>query len=626
MKTYNIKAAGTSVPQPTDPEDFRTGVREMREQMQLGTGAPTWNLVVIDRKTQAKIGDYNWDLSTNDGKWIQDFKNRVASFDDNYIQMVYTDNHVGTAHLAIMDALISLGGTAAAINSIIEGGAYILVGFQGVSRGLEYVTRAGYQQYIDITLEMYRKNIVGLDGFTSAQYDEIIKELEHKMDLMGKEIVSANAKIQAEEAARVSADEAMTERLNTMQSDANGNFSKINQKLETHTTAIEANAKAVEGMQSKVGAVEAEMADLKEVTTTQTESLAKRVETAEASVKDNTAAIKSEEQARVDGDKALGERITTVDANVKDNMAKIETLEGAVAESGGSMAWRVDRLEAGQVADSSAAIDNSLAIDENNKKAGRNFARITTEMKTVVDETKAMALQVQKLEAGMDGVTAELEETKEVIVKEVGEKVNEMGEKVDATDSKLNNLDKEYHALWGIKTTVNEVTASIGLLNDSQRGSVFYVDANRFVVSDNAGGHENMFEVSGGKVRIKNAIIGVGNITNANIANGSITNAKIGNAEIDTAKIKDLAITGAKIANASITSAQIKDASIDSAKIGSELKSKDYQPQRKGIRLGMDVGTMEINNSTSNGRMQFDDKGLLFYDAQGRLAIEIRIQ
>lgn len=727
MKSYNVTSAGKGVPQNTDPKRPISGVVELREMMVLGVGEPTWNLVVINRDTQAKVGDYSWDLRTENPSVIDDIKRRITSFDKNFIQILYTHYHEGSSYKRLYSTFEKIGASSTILDSLYDGGGYALVGYNGVSKGLEFLTRAGSEPHIDVTVEMFRRNVVGLDGFTSDDYDAIIRDINHRLELVGKEVQEANAKIQEETEARVNADGALAKRIDTLQTDTNGNFANIKEQLEAHTDAITANTSSISSMESKVNANEASITEINKTITETNLSVSKTLEEHLASIKDNEAKIIEETEARVEGDKAISEQVTSLSSTVNNNTAKIESIEQTVSDLDGSLAWRVDRIEAESHANSMSGVDNSLNLEDYKQESSKTFARITTEQIAQANKTEAMARQVTKLEVSMGDLNADLVETKEVVIKEMNEKVSEMDGKIQTVDEKLpgitgaieesnknieqtnklaneaksdaskaqgtantansnaatantnaskaqstantantnagkaqttanaadtkaqgaqntantanntaNAVSKDYYSLWGIKSTVNQVTASIGLLNDSAKGSIFYVDANRMVVSDNAGGHQNLFEVSGGKVRIKNAMIGVGNIGTANIIDANITNAKIANLAITNAKIANLAVTEGKIGNAAISSAKIKDAAITNAKIANatiasakiedNLRSTNYVKDKSGVNIGMRAGTLEVNNSTSGGRMKFDEKGLLFYDAKGQLAIEIRIQ
>ena len=126
----------------------------------------------------------------------------------------------------------------------------------------------------------------------------------------------------------------------------------------------------------------------------------------------------------------------------------------------------------------------------------------------------------------------------------------------------------------GARTTLTTSTTAAGhtavagmeiaSTSSAGRQSYSYIGffADNFYITHTQGATERPFEVVGGVVKIKTAMIQNASITSAHIQDGNITNAKIGWAAIDGTQIQDAAITNAKIANLSVDTIKIQDRAV----------------------------------------------------------------
>ncbi|WP_412990680.1 DUF1983 domain-containing protein [Providencia sp. PROV252] len=74
-----------------------------------------------------------------------------------------------------------------------------------------------------------------------------------------------------------------------------------------------------------------------------------------------------------------------------------------------------------------------------------------------------------------------------------------------------------------------------------------------------------------------------------------------------------------------INEAFINKATIEKIIVGTDMRSKNYVPNKSGVRLDMVNGTFEMNSNSAGSRMNLDGTGFRLYDEKGRIRIEIAL-
>lgn len=74
-----------------------------------------------------------------------------------------------------------------------------------------------------------------------------------------------------------------------------------------------------------------------------------------------------------------------------------------------------------------------------------------------------------------------------------------------------------------------------------------------------------------------------------------------------------------------INEAFINKAIIEKIIVGTDMRSKNYVPNKSGVRLDMVNGTFEMNSNSAGSRMNLDGTGFRLYDEKGRIRIEIAL-
>lgn len=346
MKTYSLSTSGAAPEAAVAfaaPEFF--GIKELREDSVLATAKPQINLVVINRKTQERTGAYSWQFEDgNDVKWINDFNERVASFDRDYLQMVFTYQYVGKFLPQLADALVSLGGTKAGIESVKPGGSYALLGYATLASGkaMEHVSSPEQGGKISVTTSMYRDQLTGLDGFTSTQFQEIEDRINSQAERFEKEVQLANTRITDESKARSDAMGALATKVEGVEAKANFNESAIKEQSQAQADALKAMTEQISGAESRIGDTISKVTELESTVATKLDTAVQKVEAMDSRVADNEAKIQEESSTRATAIQAVSEQVAAMQSTVNNNNAEVQSLKKTVTDSTSSLAQRIN--------------------------------------------------------------------------------------------------------------------------------------------------------------------------------------------------------------------------------------------------------------------------------------------
>lgn len=440
MKTFQIKAGPIA-----DVND--TGVVELRESMVLGTGHVSWNLVVINRDTQASAGSYHWDLTGNpDPSVIEDMKTRIRFFDNNYLQFLYTYGHAGDSYLQLEDVLKELGSNGTIYKSLVEGGSYSLLGYRGVPQALEYLgTPDRGEGRIEVTVSMYRRNLVGLDGFTSSQFEELEKKIADAEAKFETQINMANAAIKEESKTRSDADGALAEQIQILEVQTNQNVAEIRDKTAANATAIEANTVRIESAEAEVKTAVASVKEMETTVANLEGSVATQLSEMKAAIDDNEALVTTEREARISADEGLARDISLLSVRVDNNEASITTLEQTIVTDTSALSQRIDNLTASVDSAAKAGVDNALNLDDHEKENYKSFANITSVQEVHTTEIEANAKVAQQLNTRLglaEGSITEVKTSVATLEGSVNTSISDLTSKMGENTAKIGQVEK----------------------------------------------------------------------------------------------------------------------------------------------------------------------------------------
>lgn len=378
------------------------------------------------------------------------------------------------------------------------------------------------------------------------------------------------------------------------------------------------------------------------------EALAERINTTQASVGDLSSTVQQVDKARADGDKALAKRINSVQSSVDDELAAVEQTmettaklvkdtEGGSLISNGSLrtgdatGWAsvhstvsvqptIERPSgSGRFASTHClvfppnyrsntviATSSHFPVREGEKLAatfdyssgGSNidcrlrlyyrFGRsdgslVTNDFSPVVQSNTSW----QRFEPHVATVPEEATYAYVGIRVESGN--NNAGR---VTNLAVHRADVILSSQYMLKLQANGLVGGFGVYNDGATVEAGF-DVDRFWIGRTNNDKVKPFVIDGGRVIMREALIGDATITNARIKNGAITSGKLANASINNAKIQNGAISRAKIQRAAIGRAEIGGLAVDTVRIANQAVTIPASSYTNG---GIDVGGSSAEN------------------------------
>ena len=321
------------------------------------------------------------------------------------------------------------------------------------------------------------------------------------------------------EQARVTANEfsALSQQLSTMSAQFNGNVATITAQQTAMANDMEAYASSVEFLGSEVEGAKASVTEAVETLTTADQALARRVSTLDTAAGDLAGRITNEETARVNADSAVLTSARSLIATAESGLTAKVNDEAAARLSG----------------DQAEAYQRSL-LDTKFTNQGQTLqAAITTEStarsNAIAAETSSRNQQISTLNTNIGKVSA-------AVTQEANTRASADGYLGSRYTLKVTNSAGGVSSVAGMEIA----NTSSG---DKQTTNHIAFFADNFYITHTQGAIDRPFEVVGGVVKIKTAMIQNASITSAHIQDGTITNAKIGQAQVDTLCIQGNAVT-----------------------------------------------------------------------------------
>ena len=316
------------------------------------------------------------------------------------------------------------------------------------------------------------------------------------------------------EQARVTANEfsALSQQLSTMSAQFNGNVATITAQQTAMANDMEAYASSVEFLGSEVEGAKASVTEAVETLTTADQALARRVSTLDTAAGDLAGRITNEETARVNADSAVLTAARSLVTTAESGLTAKVNDEAAARLSG-------DQAEAYQRSLLDTKFTTANETLRTNLQASIS-AEATARANAIAAETNARNQAVSTLNGSIGQVSAAVtaeSQTRATVDGYLGSRytlnvTNSAGGVSSVAGMEIANTYS------GGKQTTNHIA--------------FFAD--RFYIThSNSSASTVPFEVVGGQVYIKSAVI----------QDASITNAKIGTAEVSTLKIAGNAVT-----------------------------------------------------------------------------------
>ena len=316
------------------------------------------------------------------------------------------------------------------------------------------------------------------------------------------------------EQARVTANEfaALSQQLNSMSAQFNGNVATITAQQTAMANDMEAYASSVEFLGSEVEGAKASVTEAVETLTTADQALARRISTLDTAAGDLAGRITNEETARVNADSAVLTAAQSLVATAESGLTSKVNEEAAARLSG-------DQAEAYQRSLLDTKFTTANETLRTNLQASIS-AEATARANAIAAETNTRNQQISTLNTNIGNVSA-------AVTQEASTRAS-----VDGYLGSRYTLNVTNSA-GGVSSV-----AGMEIANTSSGGRqttnhiAFFAD--RFYITHGSNSAASVpFEVVGGVVMIKSALI----------QNASITNAKIADLSVDTFKIAGDAVT-----------------------------------------------------------------------------------
>ena len=302
-----------------------------------------------------------------------------------------------------------------------------------------------------------------------------------------------------------------------MSAQFNGNVATITAQQTAMANDMEAYASSVEFLGSEVEGAKASVTEAVETLTTADQALARRVSTLDAAAGDLAGRITSEETARVNADSAVLTSARSLIATAESGLTAKVNDEAAARLSG-------DQAEAYQ----RSLLDTKFTNQGQTLQAAIT-AESTARSNAIAAETSSRNQQISTLNTSIGQVSA-------AVTQEASTRASADGYLGSRYTLNVTNSAGGVSSVAGMEIAN---TSSGG--RQTTNHIAFFAD--NFYITHTQGAIDRPFEVVGGVVKMKTAMIQNASITSAHIQDGTITNAKMGTASIGTLNVAGGAVT-----------------------------------------------------------------------------------
>ncbi|MEZ2756126.1 DUF1983 domain-containing protein [Providencia vermicola] len=500
---------------------------------------------------------------------------------------------------------------------------------------------------------------------TIAQSFEAISEVDkaqtEKSEQLKTELDEAVSVINTQASTLSKLDEAQTELKQTQQSNFEDNQASIANLQQTIANSDSASAEAA--MQTAAQTtlnhnenlkVKASVERQQKVITNQQEAHAELSEKVDAQHADNQATFVDIRKSQADDKKAASEHTeqlrVDLGKDIADNKNELSNINAVVTEHSKSIATLEETTTQIQQSQQSQHEDTQASIDELKQTTASTDKALTQakeEAKSHFEDNDASIANIQNTHADAESSLAE-------IGMQLSAQQNVQETELLRAKASITRIDKvvadNNHAfaqsIEKLETQFDDVNASITTLkktvSDNEKSQAEVNELIKSEIGDNKSAIElrgkTIFDHKGNGSAIYTIKTGIwwnGQyydakfMMGATVANGKVV-TQIG-FSADTFGIFNPAsgklepVFFVENGQVFINEAFINKATIEKIIVGTDMRSKNYVPNKTGVRLDMVNGTFEMNSNSAGSRMSLDGTGFRLYDEKGRIRIEIAL-
>ncbi|AKI27196.1 tail protein [Moraxella phage Mcat5] len=336
-----------------------------------------------------------------------------------------------------------------------------------------------------------------------------------RSELVGK---ASSADLQNIRQTLANADSSLSQRINTLQSDYNGNKAGVAVQLKTLSDKDNATASQISRLNSQI-ANKASSADLQSVQRTLANadsSLSQRINTLQSDYNGNKAGVAVQLKTLSDKDNATASQISRLNSQIanKASSADLQNIRQTLANADSSLSQRI----------------NTLQSDYNGNKAG-----VAVQLKTLSDKDNATASQISRLNSQIanKASSADLQSVQRTLTskeRSLSQRINTVQTTLNGQTASIQQHAQSLNGLlaqWTLKVQSGGVVSGIGLASNNGV-SDFAVIADKFYVASPQGDKKPMFTVTTRPTTLNGTTVpAVVSLNGDLIGNGTISGDKI---------------------------------------------------------------------------------------------------
>ena len=342
---------------------------------------------------------------------------------------------------------------------------------------------------------------------------------------------------------------ATSELITTLTSRVDDNQAAITTESRTRSDTVSALAEQITRLSAETASSSATLTSQQTAMANELEAYASSVLALNAQIGENSASFLEEIQTLTDADQALARRVSTLDVASKELSGRITSEESArisgdsavlttarqlVATSESGTAVNISEEAAARLSGDQAEAYQRSLLDTKFTNQGSNLqaaitAEATARSNAISAETTARNQQISTLNTNIGQVSA-------AVTQEASTRASVDGYLGGRYTLSVSSSAGGHTSVAGME---------IASTSNANRQTTNYIGffADNFYITHTQGAIERPFEVVGGVVKIKSALIQNASITSAHIQDGTITNAKMGAASIGTLNVGGGAVT-----------------------------------------------------------------------------------
>lgn len=343
---------------------------------------------------------------------------------------------------------------------------------------------------------------------------------------------------------------ATSELITTLTSRVDDNQAAISTESRTRSDTVSALAEQITRLSAETASSSATLTSQQTAMANELEAYASTVLALNAQIGENSASFLEEIQTLTDADQALARRVSTLDvaseelsgritseesARISGDSAVLTTAQQLVATSESGTAVKISEEAAARLSGDQAEAYQRSLLDTKFTNQGQTLqaaitAESTARSNAIAAETSARNQQISTLNTNIGNVSA-------AVTQEASTRAS-----VDGYLGSRYTLNVTNSA-GGVSSVAGMEIANTSSGGKQTTNHIAFFADRFYITHSNSSASAVPFEVIGGQVYIKSAVIQDASITSAKIANAAITTAKIGTASVDTLRIAGNAVT-----------------------------------------------------------------------------------